>query len=267
MRRRLIAIAAVAGVLLIAGLAIYRNRNLRRTEPTKNPSADTQLNSTSVPPFSTREPESYQATRVITFTEAEPDNIEAVAPQRVERIMLARLGDQRREEYEAGSIGSIVFLENASGRFVLLPQAKLYADANDAAPVAALAIVKTDAETISADLLLNSPRSSIQYQKLEAGMIDGRVATRYRVTGNLAAAKNENFIWVDEQLGLPVASRYTSTNANRSTRVSIDLKDIRTEVDPKIFVLPADYRKVAASQLLTMVRNSKNQSGGASGVK
>ena len=266
MRRRLIAIAAVAGVLLIAGLAIYRYRNLRRTQPTNNPSVDAQLNSTSVPPFSTREPESYQATRVITFTEAAPDNIDAAAPQRVERIMLARFGDQRREEYEAGSIGSIVYLENAGGRFVLLPQAKIYADANDAATAGALAIVKTEAETISPDLLLNSPRSSIEYQKLEAGTIDGRVATRYRVTAN-SAAKNENFIWVDEQLGMPVASRYTSTAANRSTRVSIDLKNIRTEVDPKIFVLPADYRKVAASQLFTMVRSSKNQSGVASGVK
>ncbi len=267
MRRRLIAIAAVAGVLLIAGLAIYRNRNLRRTEPTNNPSAETQLNSTTVPPFSTREPESYQATRVITITEAAPDNIDAAAPQRVERIMLARLGDQRREEYEAGSIGSIVFLENAGGRFILLPQAKLYADANDAATVEALAIARTEAETISPDLLINSPRSPIQYQKLEAGAIDGRVATRYRVTGNSTADKNENFIWVDEQLGMPVASRYTSTDANRSTRVSIDLKNIRTEVDPRMFVLPVDYRKVAASQVLTMVRSSKNQSGVASGLK
>ena len=259
MHRRLIVIAAVAAALLIAGVIFLRNRNLRPNEATNNPSAGTHLNGATVPPFPTREPESYQATRVITFTEAGPEQIDVAAPQRVIRIMLARFGEHRREEYEAEALGTIVYLENVSGRFVLLPQAKLYSDANDADTAGALAIVRSQAETISPDLLLNSPRSLIQYQKLEADLIDGRVATKYRVTVN-SADKSENFIWVDEQLGMPVASRYTSTNANRSTRVSIELKDIRTEVDPRIFVLPPDYRQVAASQLFTMVRRSKEKS-------
>lgn len=252
MRRRLIVIAAVAVGLLIAGVALYRIRNFRLNEPSKNPSADTRPNSTSVPPFATREPGSYQATRVITFTEASPDNIDVSAPQRTTRIMLARVGDQRREEYEVGSTGSIVYLENTGGRFVLLPQAMLYADANDADDEGALAIVRSEAETISPDLLLNSPRPASQYQKLGAEVINGRVTTKYRVLTH-PTGKNENFIWVDEELGMPVASRYTSTEANKSSRVSIDLKDIRTEVDPGIFVLPADYRKVAASELLDLM--------------
>lgn len=256
MRRRLIVIVAVAVGLLISGVACHKNSNLPVSGSTNNPSADTQLNSTSVPPFSTREPESYQATRVITFTEAARENIDVAAPQRVMRIMLARSGEQRREEYEARPLGTIVYLENAGGRFVLLPQSKLYADANDAETVGALAIARTEAETISPDLLLNSPRAATQYQALGAEVIDGRVATRYRVSGN-SAGNNENFIWVDEQLGMPVASRYTSTQANRSTRVSMDLKDIRTEVDPTIFVLPANYRKVAPSQLLDLISARK----------
>lgn len=260
MRRRSIFIAAVAVVLLVAGVALYRNRKLPLNEPTNNPSTDMRLNSTSVPPFSTREPETYQATRVITFTEAAPDNIDVAAPQRVVRIMLARFGDQRREEYEAGSMGTTVYLENAGGRFVLLPQEKLYSDANDADSQGALAIVMNDAETISPDLLLNSPRPASQYQKLGAEVIDGRVTTKYRVLTD-PTSKIENFVWVDEQLGMPVASGYTNTQANRSTRVTMELKDIRTEVDPRIFVLPADYRKVAASQLLTMLRSAKDKSG------
>lgn len=253
MRRRLIVIAAVAGVLLIAGVALYR---LRFNAPTSNPSADTKLSSTSVPPFSTREPESYQATRVTTFTETATNQIDVAAPQRTTIVMLARLGEQRREEYEAGAIGTIVYLENAGRRFVLLPQAKLYADANDADNEDALGLVRTEAETVSTDLLLNSPRPFIQYQKLEAEVIDGRTTTKYRVTGS-SASKNENFIWVDGQLGMPVASRYTTTNANHSTRVSIDLRDIRTEVDARMFLLPADYRKVNASQILDLIRARK----------
>src|SRR5687767_11972180 len=145
MHCRLIVIVSVAVGLLIAGVACYRDKNLSLNGSPNNPSADTQLNSTSVPPFSTREPDSYQATRVTTFTEATPEQIDVAASQRTTRVMLARLGEQRREEYEAGPIGTIVYLENAVGRFVLLPQAKLYADANEADSEGVLGVVRTEA--------------------------------------------------------------------------------------------------------------------------
>jgi len=258
MRRRLIVIACLVAVLLVAAAMVYKrwrsfDRSSHRTTFDSNPG------NFSVPPFPTKEPESYQATRVITFTEAVSEQIDVAAPQRTTRVMLARLGEHRREEYEAGPIGTIVYLENAAGRFVLVPQARLYADANEAGNEGALGIVRTETETVSPDQLLNSPRPFIQYQKLEAEVIEGRITTKYRVTGN-SAGNNENFIWVDEQLGMPVASRYTTINANRSTRVSIDLRDIRTEVDASMFVLPAAYRKVAASQILDLIRARKADS-------
>lgn len=254
MRRRLIVIAAIAAVILIVGVTLFRNWNLRRNEPTNNTSAGTHLSGASIPPFPTREPEAYQAKRITTFTEAAPDNLDAAAPQRVVTVMLARFGEQRREEYEAGPIGTIVYLENTGGRFVLLPRAKLYADANEADNDGA-AQLNTLSETISPDLLLNAQLPAIQYQKLGDEVIAGRITTKYRVVTD--SSKNENFIWVDEQLGMPVASRYTNAQASRSTRVTVDLSGIRIEVDPRIFVLPADYRKVAASQLLELIRARK----------
>ena len=255
MRRRLIAIAAVAVVVLIVGVTLFRNLNFRPNEPTNNPSAGTHLNGASIPPFPTREPESYQAKRITTFTEAAPNNLDVAAPQRVVSVMLARFGEQRREEYEAGSIGSIVYLENPGGRFVLLPQAKLYADANEADNESA-AQLNGLPETISPDLLLNAQLPAIQYQKLGAEVIAGLVTTKYRVITD-ASSKDENFIWVDEQLGMPVASQYNGTSANNSTRVSMQLQDIRTEVDPVTFALPADYRKVSVSEILTLIRGAK----------
>ncbi len=169
--------------------------------------------------------------------------------------MLARFGKQRREEYEAGPIGTIVYLENAGGRFVLLPQTKLYADANEADDEGA-AQLNVESETISPDLLLYAQLPAIQYQKLGDEVIDGRVTTKYRVI-TASTGKNENFIWVDEQLGMPVASQYNGDNSNNSTRVSMHLQDIRTEVDPVTFALPAGYRKVAVSQILTLIRAAK----------
>jgi hypothetical protein len=255
MRRRLIVIAAIAAVILIVGVTLFRNRNyFRLNEPTNNASVSTHLSGASIPPFATREPEAYQAKRITTFTEAAPDNLDVAAPQRVVTVLLARLGEQRREEYEAEPIGTVVYLENPGGRFVLLPQAKLYADANEAENESA-APLDTLSETIAPDLLLNAQLPAIQYQKLGVEVIVGLVTTKYRVITD--TNKNENFVWVDEQLGMPVASRYTSAEANRSTRVTMELRDIRTAVDPRIFVLPADYRKVAASQLLELIRARK----------
>ena len=169
--------------------------------------------------------------------------------------MLARFGEQRREEYEAGPIGTIVYLENTGGRFVLLPQAKLYADANETDDKERSQL-NTESETISPDLLLNAQLPAIQYQKLGDELIAGRVTTKYRVITD-STSKNENFIWVDEQLGMPVASEYNGANANNSTRVSMQLQDIRTEVDPVTFALPAGYRKVAVSQIVDLIRARK----------
>src|SRR5687768_7071855 len=161
MRRRLMVIACLVAVLLVAAAMVYKkwrssDRSSHRTTFDSNPG------NFSVPPFPTKEPESYQATRVITFTEAVSEQIDVAAPQRTTRAMLARSGEHRREEYEAGPIRTIVYLENAAGRFVLVPQRRLYADAYEAQNGCTVGIVRTDSGTCSHNELLKLTRLFIQ---------------------------------------------------------------------------------------------------------
>jgi hypothetical protein len=58
---------------------------------------------------------------------------------------------------------------------------------------------------------------------------------------------------------MPIKSVSTSKSSDRTTTVSMELQDIRTEVDVKVFSLPADYRKVAAPVIFGMIRQAANQ--------
>ena len=241
--------AVVLASLLIFGCTSSQPTNSSDDNPAFNAS----------PPFSTKEPGRYGATRVVSLTESATDN--SVSKTQTTSVFIVRDGIQRREEYEAGALGRLVFLENAAGRFIILPQAKLYADANEKGSSEQVGELQVKAELASPDLLLHESNFAVQYQKLGTEVIAGRTATKYKVM-NSTSTGSESFIWVDETLGMPIATLSTSASGNRTTRVSMELQDIRTKVDSGIFELPADYRKVAATQILAMIRGAVIEADG-----
>lgn len=239
-------------ILVVASLILP---GCKRVSDSAAPPANHELASSSSPPFSTKEPERYQATRIITFTESSSTG--AGNPPKTNKVVIARDGEQRREEYESKDLGSIVFLENAAGRYILLPQANLYAEANEPGASAQVTQLQVEAELMSPDLLLNELNISLQYQKLGTEVIAGRTATKYQVGNSNSTGRNGTFIWVDETLGMPIATQYNGNNGDISTRVFMELQNIRTEVDSKTFALPGDYRKVPAKQILAMIHGEK----------
>jgi hypothetical protein len=238
---------------LIAGLTIYKKWAPPAQQAPKTETGPTN----SVPPFATKEPTTYEATRIITYSLTSPKSGVSEQPH-VDRILLARDGEQRREEYEAGALGSIVFLENVNGRFIILPQQKLYADANQS-NASEESELQVEAELMSPDFLLHESNLPTQYQKLGPETVAGRLATKYRVMSSASGstASHEGLIWIDETLGMPIATQYTSTSENDSIHVSMELQNIRTTVDPQTFALPADYRKVDLSQIIDRIRARK----------
>jgi hypothetical protein len=74
----------------------------------------------SVPPFETKEPQSYRATRTITTVNANA--------QTITKTSIARDGELRREESESNS-QKVVYLTRPEGRFIILPDEKLFAEA------------------------------------------------------------------------------------------------------------------------------------------
>ena len=204
------------------------------------PSSPSEGVVSSTPPFQTREPDRYRATRTITTTTADGKTV-------ITRSSIARDGDMRCNGSEISS-KKVTYLDVAAGRFVLLPDEKVYAD------LAGEAHVNTseddDALEISPERLLHADVESTSYQKLGTETIGGRNANKYRVVVNSSAAANvspsETLIWIDEALQMPIRSE---TKSPDGTRVTMELSDIALEVEKQLFELPNDFKKVTVAEL------------------
>jgi hypothetical protein len=196
------------------------------------------------PPFATKEPERYQATRIETIS----DGTQSVKLQK----FIARDGERRRVDEVSPDGVKISQLDIPGGIYLVAPEKKIYAEmklnSNEGAPG-----IPSD---FSPDKLLNEARPEAHYEKLGIETVNGRVTTKYRVTlrGKAGAEKEvttESLVWVDESLGMPIKSEMTSTSNTASgitsgDRVTMELRDISETVDPGLFELPPDYKKVEA---------------------
>jgi len=240
----------ILGVLvassLIGGVLAYKRwphllTKLRKQPQVTQTAADQPL---SIPPFSTLEPERYQATRVISEIEKLADG--TLSQPSIERFVIARDGLNRREEFRIHEV-LLVYLENAAGRFVLLPDEKIYAPA-DLVNESISNSPENEITDSSPDRLLHETSATAMYQKLGSESLEGRATTKYRVDENsigTQAAETMVHIWVDDALGLPVKTEISSN----STIMTIELKNISREVDPQLFELPKDYKQVASGSV------------------
>lgn len=277
-RGRWIFAICLAGSFTVAGTLAYkrwpqffRRLNNQKTSVTANSSSATELSA--IPPFSTKEPDRYQATRIVTSVEYLDDS--ASAPK-ISRTLIARDGDSRREEYEAGN-ETVVLLETPAGRFVILPAKKLYSDLNaDPLDSAALTERGDASADLSSDRLLNETRALARYERLGAERINGRATTKYRVTpektadnaANVAGGKASSeigaggvtLIWIDDALGLPIRSEISSTAGEHPGKQTVELRDLKETIDAGTFELPKDYRKVEHRMLFLDSANTRGAS-------
>ena len=207
------------------------------------------------PPFSTKEPDRYRAIRLTSFTTTP-------GSENSNQVLIARDGQSRREEYAGGSMGQIVYLEIPSGNFILLPSRKQYADLNtlSSAPSSLDGPDRSerpadDPPLLSPDQLLNESHPSATYEKLGNESLSGRTTTKYRVVVlNGAATSNETFIWVDDELGMPVKTETITTSRGQSAKVTTELRDVSFELDESLFSWPSDYKKVEAEHIFELMR-------------
>jgi hypothetical protein len=230
-RKQARALTSVCGALLL--VASCRSQN--GTPVTNNSSADTFVSTT--PPFQTKEPERYRATRTIT-------SITADGRTNVTRHAIAKDGDFRRLEAEFVSV-RLVFVQGPAGKFVLLPDEKVYVDQAEGAVPGA-----SDEDESSPERLLHTESGTSSYRQLGTEVISGRKTNKYLVVVNASNAANvtssETLIWIDEALGMPIRSETKSSDGSRST---MELSELALEVDKNLFVVPADYKKVAFAEI------------------
>jgi outer membrane lipoprotein-sorting protein len=224
-------------VLLLATACAANQNGTTETNANKIVVSDT-------PPFETKEPERYHATRTITITNASGETS-------VTKNSIARDGELRREESETAG-QPVVYLTLPNGRFVLFPNEKIYAavelqTSND-----------EEASETSPDRLLHTELITPGYQKLGNETIGGKELQKYRVVVNNAAGENvsggETLLWFDEKLQMPVRTESRSPNG---TRTITELSNVVLEADKTLFQIPKDYEKIEFSKLRERLKSSQ----------
>src|SRR6185295_10030210 len=81
------------------------------------------------------------------------------------------------------------------------------------------------------------------YQKLGNEVVAGRNTNKYRIVVNSPAPANvsqsETLMWIDEALQMPIKSETKSADG---TRVTMELSQIKLEIDKDLFRVPEDYK-------------------------
>jgi outer membrane lipoprotein-sorting protein len=211
------------------------------------------------PPFATKEPERYQATMLITSSLGEQSNVPGMSGLTTKEMFIARDGEKRRVDTELSPGMKVSYLQTSSGRYMLVPGRKIYAAFDANGESGATASSKNLSSDFSPEKLLNQSAGGARYEKLGAEDLGGRATVKYRVTtsGKTGEAKNvttESLIWIDETLGMPIKSETTLTGGTTNgVKYSTELRDIRQEVDASLFELPPDYKKVDYKDIFSQV--------------
>jgi outer membrane lipoprotein-sorting protein len=216
-------------ICIVLLFAACRSQNEPATP--SNISAENLVSST--PPFQTKEPDRYRATRTITIVTAEGKTV-------VTKTSIAKDGEMRRNES-----GKVAYLDVPEGRFVILQGDKLYADLATETNLGAV-----DEEEISPERLLHVEATNTSYQKIGMELIHGRNANKYRIVVNSSTpgsvSLSETLIWIDETLNMPIRSETTSADG---TKITMELSDVALDVERSVFQVPNDYQKIAFSEL------------------
>ncbi len=184
-------------------------------------------------PFSTKEPEHFQAEIVVTSGETE------------RKTFIARNGANRRYDFNFGAKNQLTNLQTDKN-YLLLPARRIYTE-----NAAGAETVSTDDWTDFLTTEWLSQHTKANFEKLET---DGNL-TKYRVRPGDADA-SEIFLYIDEKLGLPVRQEFYAGEQKVLT-YKFELKNLKLETDANLFALPADFKKVSAEEFRKILRSEE----------
>jgi outer membrane lipoprotein-sorting protein len=213
--------------------------------------AETANDTSTTPPFATKEPERYQATMSLTGNlGGQAQSIPGLSNLTNRQMFIARDGDRRRVDYELIPGMKMSYLQLGTERYVLLPSRKMYAELKLDRKDGAADPTKSITSDFSPERLLNESRTGSRFEKLGTEEVNGRTTTKYRVTttgktGEAKGVTTETIIWVDESLGMPVKSETTAAGGQSGgSKFTMELRDIKLDVEAALFELPQDFKKV-----------------------
>ena len=261
----------VSGVLLMIGCGaeptnvntgrVNANVNLSNSfnsNTNTNAIANTESSSTI---SETKEPEQYQAVVQLKL-QATGDNKATNLP--TIQANVARSGSDRRMEFNLPTKEKVLYIDKDGVTTLVLPTRKQYA--------------VLDKQALGYEVRkLMMPSEIVNYVKNVKGVervgeenVNGRQVIKYRfgsVSNTQTTAgqvATESFFLIDKDTGLPLHSETVSQSQNgtvqgyKGLRVITEMSDIKAEVTPDLFTVPADYQKIDADQIKSQVEQIFN---------
>lgn len=217
--------------LLFAGCRFWQKTNDANSSATPAVADDLK----SEIPFSTREPEQFQAEIVVTANETE------------RKTFVARDGANRRRDFNFGTKNQLTNLQTDKN-YLILPDKKIYVE-KTASPEASA--IDEWADFLTTEWL--SAKWEADFEKLETS----ENLTKYRV--NLGSPDStEVYIYIDERLGLPVRQEfYAVAGGQKILMYLFELKNLKLETNGNLFAVPPDFKKVSAEKFEKILRSEE----------
>ena len=202
-----------------------------------------------------KEPDKYSATMTATIAASGQQTAKGQT-----EIKVARNGADRRYSLTLPVIGELIFLDKADKRYLILPARRQYAELTQE-----LTGVNTDQmRSMTPGQLVAFVQAQKGVERVGEESLNNRTAYKYRVAGRAQTqttagqVQGESFIYVDKDTGLPLRIEgFGQSSGNvqgvSGGNVTVETRDLKTDVNPADFEVPTDYAKLTPEQVRQQV--------------
>jgi hypothetical protein len=214
--------------IILLALALCSSCRFFQSNGNSNVVQDTESEINTNIPFSTKEPEVFQAEFIVS---------NYVNGKKTERTtFIAQKGKNKLTTYQYGAKNELTFLQNSDDKsFRINHSEKTIQKRNGTS------LIETDSawQGFLSTRWLND-RKNAKFEK---------VGTENNLTKYLVrledAENSETFVFVDEKINIPVKYEvYQVTGEKKDLTYAVEVKNFKTEVEDKIFELPKDYQEI-----------------------
>ncbi|MBA2340806.1 MAG: hypothetical protein H0V88_10450 [Pyrinomonadaceae bacterium] len=207
------------------------------------------------PGLDVREPDKYKATFTLSAQTSGGERVQAL-PQLTAEV--ARNGADHYVKFRTPSNEEIIYLDRADKRFIVLPKRNQYAELTRDSTGFDIPRTMTPAQMVQ---YLQNQRG---YERVGEEQMNGRTVIKYRFAGatntntQAGQVKNETFVFVDKDTGLPLRSELNveatgQVQGTSALRAVAEMRELQTDFDTSIFNEPTNMNKVAPEQVRQQV--------------
>ncbi|MCU1264307.1 MAG: hypothetical protein JWM21_625 [Acidobacteria bacterium] len=201
--------------------------------------------------ISAREPDKYRATLVLS---AETEGGDKAIGIPTLSAAIARNGEARRVAFKLPDGSDLIYIDSGDHHYVVLPGRKQYAELTQEAVGFQIHKLMTPGQIVSHLEQLKG------VERVGEEQFNGRTAIKYSYNSSVKTdtqagdVKNQGFVYVDKDTGLPLRSELHAEAASavkgvKAAKIVAEMKDINTDVDAAMFEVPPGLSKIPPEQI------------------